>query len=100
MDNYHVKLMKRALEDLEHIYNYIAENLSEKEIALALIKRIEEQIYSLSHLPYRCPERKIGNYKNRGYRQLIIENYIVIYKVEESQKLVVIVTVRYSPSHF
>ncbi|MCI8891665.1 MAG: type II toxin-antitoxin system RelE/ParE family toxin, partial [Eubacterium sp.] len=35
-----------------------------------------------------------------GYRQLLVENYTVIYRIDEAKKQVIIVTVRYSPGNF
>ena len=100
MDKYSVKLMSRALKDLEGIYNYIAHTLLEPETALNLVNRIEDAILSLDTMPYRCPERKHGAYANRGYRQLFVENYTVVFRINEAQKMVIVVTVRYSPSKF
>lgn len=100
MDKYSVRLLSRALQDLDGIYAYIAETLLEPDTALSLVERIEEQICSLDHMPYRCPERKCGTYADCGYRQLLIENYTVIYRIDEAQKQVIVVTVRYSPSNF
>ena len=100
MDKYSVKLMSRALRDLAGIYTYIAGNLLEPGTALSLVERIEKQIYSLEYLPYRCPERKRGAYANRGYRQLLVENYTVISRINEVEKQVIVVTVRYSASNF
>lgn len=100
MDKYSVKLMSRAVRDLDDIYDYIACSLLEPETAIKLIDRMEQQIYSLEQMPYRCPERKKGIYANRGYRQLMIENYTVIYRIDEANKMVIVVTVRYSPSDF
>lgn len=100
MDRYIVKFLSRALRDLDGIYSYIAKSLLEPETALSLVERIEEQIYSLEHLPYRCSERKKGVYANCGYRQLLVENYVVIYRVDEEEKQVIVVTVRYSSSEF
>ena len=100
MDKYSVKLMSRAVRDLDGIYDYIAGNLLEPETASKLIDRMEQQIYSLEQMPYRCSERKQGIYANRGYRQLMIENYTVIYRVDEANKMVIVVTVHYSPSNF
>lgn len=100
MDKYSVKLMSRAVRDLDDIYDYIAGSLLEPETATKLIDRMEQQIYSLEQMPYRCPERKKGIYANRGYRQLMIENYTVIYRIDEANKMVIVVTVRYSPSNF
>lgn len=63
MDKYVVKLMSRALRDLDGIYDYIAHALSEPETALNLVGRIEDAILSLESFPYRCAER------NRGFTQ-------------------------------
>ena len=100
MDKYSVKLMSRALQDLNGIYDYIARTLLEPNTALKLVEKIEKGIYSLETMPYRCPERRRGIYANRGYRQLLVGNYAVIYRVDEAKKLVIIVTIRYSASNF
>lgn len=100
MDKYSVKLTSRALRDLDGIYRYIAQTLLEKETALKLVDRIEEAIYSLETMPMRCPERRTGAYANQGYRQLFVKNYTVIFRVDEPEKTVIVVTVRYSPSQF
>ena len=100
MDKYEVKLMGRALRDLDGIYTYIAETFQEPGTALKLVETIEQEIFSLDHMPYRWPERRRGIYTNRGYRQLLVKNYTVIYRVDEANKQVIVVTVRYSPSDF
>lgn len=100
MDKYSVKLMSRALRDLNGIYDYIARTLLEPGTALNLVERIENAILSLENTPYRCPERKRGVYANRGYRQLIVENYTAVFRIDETKKTVIVVTVRYSPSEF
>lgn len=100
MNKYSVKLMNRALQDLDKIYSYVAKTLSEPKIALDLIDTIEQEIFTLEFMPYRCPERKTGFYANKGYRQLLVKNYTAIYRIDEAAKTVVVVTVRYSPSQF
>jgi len=100
LDKYIVKLLPKAYRDIEQIYNYISQNFEEKEIALKLVNDIEYTIFSLESLPYRGAERKIGLYANKGYRQLFLKNFSVIYRVDEDKKYVIIVTVRYSRSNF
>jgi plasmid stabilization system protein ParE len=85
---------------LDGIYAYIAQNLREPGSASDLLEEIEKQILSLEYLPLRCPERRIGVYAGKGYRQLLVQNYNVIYRVDEVKKVVLIVTVRYSKSGF
>lgn len=100
MDKYEVRLLNRALQDLDDIYGYIARTLAEPGTATELIDTLESEILSLEYLPYRCPERRSGTYAKDGYRQLMVKNYIVIYRVNEAEKQVIIVTVRYARSSF
>ena len=92
--------MSRALRDLDGIYDYIAHTLLEPETALNLVSRIEDAILSLEMMPSRCPARKHAVYANRGSRQLFIENYTAIFRIDEAKKAVIVVTVRYSPREF
>ena len=100
MDKYSVKLMSRAQRDLDGIYAYIAQTLLEPGTALALVERIEKEILSLDQMPYRYPMRQTGAYANRGYRQMLVGNYTVVYRVDEAKKQVIVITVRYSQSDF
>lgn len=101
MENkYTVKLLPRAYRDLDSIYTYIAETLIEPDIAAKLIDSFEEAIFSLESMPQRGALRKTGAYANKGYRQLFVGSFTVIYHVSEARKRVLVVTVRYSKSQF
>lgn len=100
MNKYSIKLLTRALRDLDNIYVYIAKTLLTPDTAIKLVDEIEEAIFSLELFPYRGAERKIGAYANRGYRQLFIKNYTLVYRIDEMNMQVIIVTVRYSPNQF
>ncbi len=100
MDKYAVKLLSRAYRDLDGIYAYIAETLLEPSTAQKLLDALEEAIFGSEELPHRGAPRKNGAYANKGYRQLFIKNFTVVYRVDEINKQVVIVTVRYSRSRF
>ena len=99
-DKYRVVLYSRALRDLNGIYQYIFEVLQVPENAQNQLQRLEDGIFGLEELPYRCPERRTGIYARRGYRELMIDNYIVIFRVDESERQVQIVTVQYSKRNF
>lgn len=99
-NKYAVKLLPRAYRDLDNIYAYIAETLTEPGVASKLADLLEEAIFSLENMPQRGGLRKTGAYTNRGYRQLFVGNFTVLYRIEESKKQVIIVTVRYSKSQF
>ena len=101
MENkYTIKLLPRAYRDLDGIYEYIAETLMEPGIALKLVETLEESIFSLESMPRRGALRKTGAYANKGYRQLFVGGFTVVYCAAEGKKRVLVVTVRYSKSQF
>ena len=100
VDSYQVKMFDRAYRDLDGIYDYISNTLLEPGIALNIVDEIESAILSLDTMPHRCPERKIGIYANKGYRQLFVGNYTALFRINEERKIVMVVTVRYSSSQF
>lgn len=100
MDEYAVKLYKRAYRDLDDIYTYIAETLLEPGTALNMVDELEEAIFSLGQLPERGAIRRVGAYKGGNYRQLFVKNYCIIYRLAKRKKEVHIVTIRYTPSDF
>ena len=51
--------------------------------AIKLAEKIEKAIFSLEEQLYRGAERKHGFYAFKGYRQMLVENYIIIYEVFE-----------------
>ncbi len=99
-DKYTVKLYPKALRDLDEIYHYIYEVLLVPEYAAGQLERLEEGILALEQFPYRCPERKTGVYAGKGYRELLVDHYIAIYKIDGKNKCVQVVTVQYCKRNF
>lgn len=100
MDKYVVYLSPKAYRDLDEIYEYICENLLANEAAKRTVSAIEQAILSLGYMPYRGAERKVGIYANKGYRQLFINNYIVVYRIDEETDTVIVITVKYIHQNF
>lgn len=97
---YRVMLTSRALSDPDGIYGYIAEALQQPDTASSLVDDLESQILSLEQFPYRCPLRTVGVYAGKGYRQLFVRNDTVVFRINEAEKTVIVLTVRYSASLF
>ena len=94
MDKYKVKVNPRAIRELDHIYEYIANEKLNPENARGQVDRIKS-ILSLDTFPQSHQERNEGRYAGKGYRQLLIDNYIVIFRIDESCKTVYVVTIQY-----
>ena len=95
LDKYKVKVNPRAIRDLDSIYEYIAGEKLAPENAKGQVERIKKSILGLDTFPQSHQERNEGRYAGKGYRQLIIDNYIVIFRISEPQKTVYVVIIQY-----
>ena len=46
-------------------------------------------------MPEAHQDRLVGRYAGRGYKQLIVDNYIAIYRIDKIARKVLVVTVQY-----
>ena len=95
MDKYKVKVNPRAIRELDRIYEYIANEKLAPENAKGQIDRIKKAIFNLDTFPQSHQERNEGRYAGKGYRQLRIDNYIAIFRIDEPLKTVYVVTIQY-----
>lgn len=79
---------------------YILDKLVSPNTALEIYNDLLQMILSLETYPTRGSLRKIGQYRNQGYRQLFYKNYTIVYAVKDKEKEVHIIAVKYSPSNF
>ncbi len=94
-NKYRLKITPKANEDLEYIYNYIANSLFNEGAAENLMYEIEIGIMRLKQFPFSCSLVNDEILRGKGYRKLIIKNYIAFYIVDEIDKQVVIMRVLY-----
>ncbi len=90
---YVIKFTPLAIEDLDQIFIYIAFELCNNTAAENLTLKIENRINRLKTFPYHCSQVTDEILKFKGYRKLIVDNYIVFYLVDEKSKEVVIMRI-------
>lgn len=95
MDKYEVKLNPKAYRDLDEIFSYIALEKLSPENAKGQTDRIREALADLDTFPQSHQDRTEGRYAGKGYKQLLIDNYMAIFKIDETKKTVNIVTIQY-----
>ena len=66
-------------QDLSDIVDYL--NTLSQEAALKYYDRLTEEILSLREMPERCPRPRDLALAAKGYRYLIVGNYLVFYVV-------------------
>ena len=95
MDKYEVMLYPKAFRDIEDIYTYIALEKLSPENSKGQTDRIWNALRTLEQMPETHQDRLVGRYAGRGYKQLIVDNYIAIYKIDKIARKVLVVTVQY-----
>lgn len=79
MGPYRVKIYPQAKRDFEEIIDYL--NTLSPQAASRYYDLLVQQIMSLSQMPERCPHPKDLALTAKGYRYLIVENYLVFFVV-------------------
>ncbi len=95
MNKYEVKITPKAIRELDQIYEYIANEKLSPENAKGQTDRIKKAILSLETFPQSHQERTVGRYVGKGYRQLLIDNYIAIFRIDDPHKTVYVITIQY-----
>ena len=79
MEQYEVRIFPTAQQDLLDVIDYL--NTLSKDAALNYYDRLTSEIASLSMLPDRCPRPRDLALAAKGYRYLVVGNYLIFYVV-------------------
>ncbi len=77
--SYKVKIYPTAQQDLAEIVAYL--NTLSPDAALRYYDMLVEEIAGLSTMPERCPHPRDLALTAKGYRYLIVKDYLVFYMV-------------------
>ena len=80
MGRYKIRIYSHAKTDLKDIVSYL--NTLSPQAAIRYYDLIVEKIGSLVEMPERCPFVRDVVLKAKGYRYLIVENYLVFFVIK------------------
>ena len=79
MEVYKVKIFPTAQNDLREIIDHL--NTLSADVAIRYFDLIIEKVNTLTTMPERCPLAKDIQLRLRGYRTLLVKNYILFYVI-------------------
>lgn len=88
-------LMPSAVKDLEGIMDYISYSLHAPDSAINLLNEIESAIESACDFPMALPPVNDELLRAKGYRKIVVRNYIVFVLPDGSQRTLNIMRVLY-----
>lgn len=90
---YKIVRTDKADEQLRDIIFYIAVDSGGVDIALNYLDKIEKAINNLEDFPQSGGIPRYSILRKQGYRVLIVQDYLVFYKVNDANKIVTIYVV-------
>jgi addiction module RelE/StbE family toxin len=81
-NKYQIKYLPIAENDLKEIISSI--QTDDQNAALSLLDNIDRSVSQLKNFPYKGKTPEDNYLQSKGYRMLVIKNYIVFYAVNES----------------
>jgi len=98
--NYKVIFTETAEVELDEIYNYISTTLLSENAAKKLMKKIEDKTLRLEMFPESCSIADGYVINGIQYRKLVVDNYILLYNIDEGSKQVNIIHVFYGRRNY
>lgn len=93
--SYSVEYLPVARKDLIDIVKYVSETLKNPHAAESLAEEIVRRIESLQEMPYRSPVLIPIKSLKHEYRKLIVKNYLILYWVDEANRIVTVARIIY-----
>lgn len=96
MREYLVKITDKALNDMNGIYEYIADNLRSPDNALGQYNKIADGVLDLGFFPEKYRLVEFEPERSKGLRRMMVDNYSVFYVFKD--EAVTVIRVLYSAS--
>ena len=76
-------LTPEAVKDFHEIYSFLKENAFTENVNEKLSDKFEKALERVCRFPDACPAYK-------GYRKLVVDKYLIFYKVNEKKNLIIV----------
>ena len=98
--DYKLNITETAETSLDHILLYIMDTLCNPSAAIDLLNAVEEKYRNIQVYPYMYELLAYAPLASKGYRKIPLDNYIVIYQIQEAEKQVDILNIFYSGENY
>ena len=97
---YNLEFTVSYKKDTKKIYNYIKQKLQNEIAAKNLMNKVEKYTNELKYSPHAYREIERTNSKRKAFRKIKINNYILLYTVDEDKKQVTVSHMFYGRSNY
>jgi toxin ParE1/3/4 len=97
---YNLTITEVANQDMNKIFSYILNHLCNPKAAVDLADAIEGKYDEVCINPYMFEESRNKVLKNKSYHRLPVQNYIILYKIDEKNREVIIARIFYGGQNY
>lgn len=94
-EKYTVKVTNQALEQMQEIMDYIAQELFAPDAANNLLDEMEKTINSLADMPKGKALVDEEPWRTEGIRKAIVKNFLIYFWVDDEKRIVQVIAVIY-----
>ena len=92
---YSVNLTEQFLTEFEQICEYISNKLKNIDASNRLREKVIYNVLLLENSPKMCNEIEKMDRTKRQYRRMVINNYVILYTIDESKQIVYVAHIYY-----
>ena len=96
MNEYEVRVTRRALEQMKEIVHYISNALMALDAADNLLDKMKAEITKLSSFPKKQALIDEEPWRTEGVRKIVVNNFLIYYWVDDENNRVQVTAVIYS----
>lgn len=97
---YNIKLTDEFLDEIDDICNYISNNLKAPDAANRLREKVVYNILMLEKSPRIFMKIEKMAKTERQYRRIVINNYVILYTIDDNEKIIYIAHIYYSGRNY
>lgn len=97
---YSIKLADQFLEEFEEICDYISNKLKNIDASNRLREKVIDNVLLLENSPQMYTKIEKIDRTERQYRRMVIDNYVILYTIEDIEKMVYVVHIYYSGRNY
>ena len=97
---YSIKLADQFLEEFEEICDHISNKLKNIDAQNRLREKVIYNVLLLENSPQMCTEIENTDRTERQYRKMIVNNYVILYTIDESEKVIYVAHIYYSGRNY
>ncbi len=99
-NEFELLISPRAAEDFESIFDYVSIELCNGTAANSLVDEFQKALERVCFMPESCPRVNNEYVNDKNLRKLLVNNYIIFYKINEENQSVEVIRVLYGMMNF